>query len=103
VELAVMQKQTGATSKPGQIMYTLSVQVTNKSSKLLQFTNNRFFLIDSRGARLPVNRARYPEAVAVAAGQATICDRIFFDVPSEARIEWLVLIVGSREAGRVKF
>lgn len=101
--LQILKTDKSATSNSSEVMYTLTVKVTNDTDKAGQFSNNNFAAIDSEGRRYTVTRKRFREEVFLKPGESTTVDRIYFVVDAETRLEWLELRKGKKLGGKVKF
>jgi hypothetical protein len=99
--LSVAKMERTDTSNPGEVMLSFTVNVTNKSSEPVQFTNNNFGLMDSTGMKHLVNRARFFAMLMVEPGKTVTADRIFFNIPKEAKPKELVLFLKRKAVGRV--
>lgn len=103
VEIVILNKQVTDTSNPGEIMYTLAVQFTNKTKKAAQITNNDLFLVEDSGRKYAVNRLRFAESLFLEPGEPVSADRIYFTVPRSAKPQKLVLYKRGILAGSAAF
>ncbi|MBI3929180.1 MAG: hypothetical protein HY319_26785 [Armatimonadetes bacterium] len=101
VKLEVVKKEVGGTSNPELQLYHFTVRITNLTGKPFQFTNNHFALKEASGRVHLVSRFRFPEGVFLEPGKPVSLDRIYFELPRDARPELLVLFRGRRVLGKV--
>jgi hypothetical protein len=91
VSLSVTKTEKGDSSKPGEILYSYEVTVTNKSSETVKFNNNDFVLLDDKGAKYGVTRFRFKDHITLEPGKSANSDRIYFLLPEKAKPRALVL------------
>jgi hypothetical protein len=103
VELQVTSKDAAGSSNPNEAVYTVAVNVVNKGSVPLQFSNNQFALIATSGKRYLVTRGRFPESVFIKPGESARCDRIFFTTPKGEKIDSIILFAKGRVLGKAAF
>jgi hypothetical protein len=103
VTMVILNKQAGDTSNPNEIMYSLTVQFTNNTQKSFQVTNNDLFLTEESGRKYAVNRLRFAEALFLEPGKTVTCDRIYFTVPRDSKIQYLVLYKRGIVGGKAVF
>jgi hypothetical protein len=85
LKLQVNSQQKSALSDSTKQMWTYTVSVTNTGAEPVQFTNNNFVLVDSKGGTHLVPRLRYPDRIQLAPGQTQKVERIYFEIPVDAR------------------
>lgn len=91
VSITVAKMEKGDTSKPGEVLYSYEVSVTNISTHVVKFDNNNFMLVDDKGAKYGVTRYRFKDHITLEPRKTANCDRIYFAIPDKAKPKALVL------------
>lgn len=103
LDVKIIRKEKTSSSNPNEITYTLGVSLANRTDAGINISNNNFALEEDSGRKHPVNRRKFGSPVFVEPGKTAKVDRIYFTVPKDAKIKYLLVFKRRKILGKTSF
>jgi hypothetical protein len=91
LDLKVLSKTESVSADPSKTTYSFELEVTNKTTRPVTFTNVAFYVFDGMGKRYGVSSMRFSQRYIIKPGDKLKVERIYFLIPKNAALKELTI------------